>query len=457
MEVKDAKLVVFPGQYGGACPVQLSLFGRVTGNGFGSFESWVESTEGWKSTKVIRRIDGKRDGQYQEEFTEKVTIPIVRPTGTPGGGGPAGGQAAGGGNLASPKPPVDTIPGSGKPPASPSAGLTTGRPGNTHQAALRTVAAAGGKTVASAWQDYKVTCDPKVAPGLTPTDALAAEVRVTQSSLTVTPRTSLLGKCEVELRGRLSTNVAFADVTLVYRNHKGVTTPPREVTTGANKEASFTDTLDFSKTAGGLWIEQGGVIGPGGDQAGPYAGSFQIVGQSVAFQSSPAPYSFRCANQAPGGLVATPGAPKTGGLPLASPPREPERGGSSVQGGGGGLAADPRSAPRAPRVAALTRVDFAAVALVLAPTGQGAMLTGRISNLGTASGTGEYRILVRDPQGHVVFEKAGRAQLDPGEQHGINERIPSPPRQRLTATLSVQARGDADLSNNQKSASALTR
>jgi hypothetical protein len=80
------------------------------------------------------------------------------------------------------------------------------------------------------------------------------------------------------------------------------TTPLREATTGANREVSFTDTLDFSKTAGGLWIEQGGVIGPGGDQAGPYAGSFQIVGQSVQFESSPAPYSFTCTGQAPGAI-----------------------------------------------------------------------------------------------------------------------------------------------------------
>ena len=50
---------------------------------------------------------------------------------------------------------------------------------------------------------------------------------------------------------------------------------------------------------GGLWIEQSGVIGPGGDLAGPYAGSFQIVGQSVQLQSSPAPYSFKGTGQAP--------------------------------------------------------------------------------------------------------------------------------------------------------------
>ena len=125
---------------------------------------------------------------------------------------------------------------------------------------------------------------------------------MTQASLAVSPRTNPLGKCQVELRGKITTNVAFADVTLAYRNHKGVTTPSREVTTGANREVSFSDTLDFSKTEGGLWIEQGGTIGPGGDQAGPYAGAFQIVGQSHEFESSPIPYSFTCTGQAPGAI-----------------------------------------------------------------------------------------------------------------------------------------------------------
>jgi hypothetical protein len=299
MEVRQSGLVVFPSQHDGACPAQLSLFGQVTGNAFGTFDSWLESTEGWKSTKTTRTIHSKADSWYEEQFVEKITIPIVRPADTPPGG-PASGQAAGGGALTGKQRPPDPVGPPAKPPVSGSGGLTTGAPPNVHRAALRLMARGGGKTVASGWRNYRVTCDPMVAPGLTPFDALAAEVQVTKASLAVTPRTNPLGKCEVELRGKITTNVAFADVALAYRNHKGVTTPIREVTTGANREASFSDTLDFSKTAGGLWIEQGGVIGPGGDQAGPYAGSFQIVGQSVQFQSSPAAYSFACTGQAPG-------------------------------------------------------------------------------------------------------------------------------------------------------------
>ena len=49
-------------------------------------------------------------------------------------------------------------------------------------------------------------------------------------------------------------------------------------------------------------IVVGRVIGPGGDQSGPYSGSFRIVGQSVSFESSAAPYDFTCTGQAPGAL-----------------------------------------------------------------------------------------------------------------------------------------------------------
>ena len=116
-----------------------------------------------------------------------------------------------------------------------------------------------GKTVASGWQDYTVTCDPKVTAGLKPAENLAVGVHVVQSSLAVTPQAGLTGKCGVELRGSVRTNVAHAKVKLAYRNHKGVMTSPREVMTGLDKRAVFTDHLDFSKKAGGMWIDQTGA------------------------------------------------------------------------------------------------------------------------------------------------------------------------------------------------------
>ena len=181
--------------------------------------------------------------------------------------------------------------------------------------------------MASHRQNYKVTCDPKVAPGVQPVH-LTAEVRVEQASLAIIPQTNMLGKCAVQLKGTIVTNLAHADVVLAYKNHKGVTTPSREVTTGANRQAQFTDTLDFGKSGTGLWIDQSGVMDPaGGEQAGTYAGSFQIVGASQAFQSNVTPYSLKCTSLAPGGLApappkAKPAFPPVG--PLTAQPRDPE-------------------------------------------------------------------------------------------------------------------------------------
>ena len=143
MEVKEAKLLVFPTQHAGGCPVQVGLFMQVTGNGYGSFETWMESTEGWKSKKTQKNIAGKKAGQYVEEFSDKLTVPTVLPTSAPSGGG-AGSQAVGGGLTAS-KPPGDTFPGQGKPPVAPKGGLTTGQAANVHQAALRLIAVPGAR------------------------------------------------------------------------------------------------------------------------------------------------------------------------------------------------------------------------------------------------------------------------------------------------------------------------
>jgi hypothetical protein len=44
-----------------------------------------------------------------------------------------------------------------------------------HKASLRLVATGGGKTVTSGWQDYTITCDPKVATGLKPAENFKGE------------------------------------------------------------------------------------------------------------------------------------------------------------------------------------------------------------------------------------------------------------------------------------------
>lgn len=168
MDVKQAKLVVFPHEHAGGCPVKLTLFGNVSATTFGSFQSWVESTEGWTSIKQTRTIDSKRNGEALEEFVETLVVPVSAPKGPPTGG-PAGGGAVGG--LAAPKPPIDPMPGPARPPVAPG-GITTGQPANVHQASLRVVARAKDKTIASPWRPYRVTCDPKVAPGGVPHDPL---------------------------------------------------------------------------------------------------------------------------------------------------------------------------------------------------------------------------------------------------------------------------------------------
>ena len=136
--------------------------------------------------RVERRLEVQEDGpehrrpeggEYQEDFSDKVPVPIVLPASGGGGGSGAGSQASG--SKAAVKPgPGDTLPPKGGPPVSPGAGLAgADQPGNVHKASLRLVATGGGKTVASGWQDYKVTCDTKVTGGLKPSGDLAGQSR----------------------------------------------------------------------------------------------------------------------------------------------------------------------------------------------------------------------------------------------------------------------------------------
>ena len=46
------------------------------------------------------------------------------------------------------------------------------------------------------------------------------------------------------------------------------------------------------------------------------------------------------------------------------------------------------------------------------------MLTGRITNLGNAPGTGEYRVQVKNLQGQVVLENRGAPDSTPGNSRG---------------------------------------
>ena len=166
MEVKQSGLVVFPAEHAGACPVQLSLFGRVDGQRLrhvrelarvhGGLEVHQDGSHGARA----RRMASTRSSSSTRSRSRSCGRD-ARP-----GGGPAGGQVSGGGALPDPQRPADPVSPPNTPPVGSPVGITTGTPPNVHQAALRLVARGGGKTVASSWHDYKVACDPKVATGL---------------------------------------------------------------------------------------------------------------------------------------------------------------------------------------------------------------------------------------------------------------------------------------------------
>ncbi len=160
--VDNASLVIFPDNYSGACPKDLTLFMEVQGTMKGTFEARIESTAGWKSTAFVlqtNEFDGG-SGLWGREFSEAFPVPVKLPPATSGGGG---GVPTGPGNLqALPPPGDDLFPGQGGG-VQAVGGIATEDPGsNVHQQSLRLAAKANGKTVYSDWRQYRVVCDPKV-------------------------------------------------------------------------------------------------------------------------------------------------------------------------------------------------------------------------------------------------------------------------------------------------------
>jgi len=158
----NATLDISPSQYKGACPKDLTLTMEVQGNLSDTFEARIESTAGWKSTKIVLATNefDESSGLWGRAFAAPLTLPLTYPA-AGGGIGPGPGELApnpgkgtGGG--------IQTV-----------GGLTSTDPGwNVHQQSLRLVAIANGNTVYSSWQQYRVTCDPKPAIG-TPSSDLA--------------------------------------------------------------------------------------------------------------------------------------------------------------------------------------------------------------------------------------------------------------------------------------------
>ncbi len=161
----NAQLDISPSQYEGQCPKDLTLTMEVQGSSSGNFEARIESTEGWQSTKVVLGTNEFHEstGLWGREFSEPFTLPLDYP----GGGGalpqgpgnkapnPGGKGTGSGGGMQGP------------------GGLAPTDPGwNVHQASLRLVAKANGKTAYSEWQQYRVTCEPKIVIGTVSNDYL---------------------------------------------------------------------------------------------------------------------------------------------------------------------------------------------------------------------------------------------------------------------------------------------
>jgi hypothetical protein len=163
LELVDAGLIVFPGSYSGQCPKELTLFLKVQANHTGTFEARVESTEGWKSTKVVHKTTDfdANSGLWGKQFSVPFTVPVQQPNA--GGGSGAIGQQASGNFQLEPTPGDGYVPPTSGPQGA-AGGFAPADPGsNVHKQSLRLVAVANGKTVYSDWEQYSVTCDPKPA------------------------------------------------------------------------------------------------------------------------------------------------------------------------------------------------------------------------------------------------------------------------------------------------------
>jgi hypothetical protein len=158
----DASLILFPSGYEGKCPADLHLFMKVEANLKGIFEAHIESSDGWKSDKVVLQTTKfvEHNGNWMRDFDEILTIPVQIPTPPHSDSGVPPGRS----ELSSiPHDPGVDIPGS-IPDWTPADSLTTDSfPNNDHKASLRLVAKTGDQIISSKWRGYNYKCEPKVA------------------------------------------------------------------------------------------------------------------------------------------------------------------------------------------------------------------------------------------------------------------------------------------------------
>ncbi|MDT3687146.1 MAG: hypothetical protein RO009_19130 [Pseudorhodoplanes sp.] len=307
-KILNATLTGHPATYRGSCPVDLRLTMGVESNIKGTFEARVEADNGGKSpfvTLETSQPNGTK-GTWVRQFNDKLRVPIAFLS---GGGAPAG-PPAGPSGEAAPTNDNDDIDPAGQPQAP--SGFSTGQAQNEHRGAVRLAVKNGNGFVYSKWWNYKVTCDPKKNPdvGRLP-DGVATKIDVTQAVISVFPKASSDGRtCGITVSGLVQTNVKNVDVKFRLKNHQGVPSGWQILKTSKpNNIADFLTYFDFSKSGEGVWIDQSGMWslpGNGGNQAGRYQGSVQMVGSNPSFTSNVATYDFTCKARTPAGIKTAP-------------------------------------------------------------------------------------------------------------------------------------------------------
>lgn len=307
-KILNATLTGHPATYRGSCPVDLRLTMGVESNIKGTFEARVEADNGGKSpfvTLETSQHNGAK-GTWVRQFNDKLRVPIAFLS---GGGAPSGAPTGPSGEAA-PTNNNDDINPAGQPQAP--GGFSTGQAQNQHNGAVRLAVKNGNGFVYSKWWNYKVTCDPKKNPnvGRLP-DGVATKIDVTQAVISVFPKASPNGReCGITVSGLVQTNVKNVDVKFRIKNHQGVLSGWQILKTSKpNNIADFLTYFDFSKSGEGVWIDQSGMWslpGNGGNQAGRYQGSVQMVGSDPSFTSNIATYDFTCKARKPVGEKTAP-------------------------------------------------------------------------------------------------------------------------------------------------------
>ena len=320
---------------------------------------------------------------------------------------------------------------------------------------------------------YSITCAyPEVTAGLVP-DAqdLSTGVHVHQALLSAAPRATMDGgQCGVQLTGSILANVANATITLDIRDEKGQTLRSHSLTTNAQKQAQFSDYIDFTKPNTGIWVDTSGKLSLDGlDQGGKKSGHFRAVGTNVAFNSTMAAYNFTCHEKGTtGGLAVQPPAPKPT-VPTATDltmnPGNGQAPGAARFGAASGELKLPRT-PDEPVVRQPQRLSLSASATTR-KRADAAVTGARIS---VKDGVARIRADIANPGGEpvdgmVVIEVVnGRRQtvtqfrepisLAAGEKKNIEKQFRAGRSKILIARVKVVARGDANPGNNEKSARA---